>query len=60
MAKIQELMARKRQLKAVMRMMESDASFDTEEGRMYASLLVKLVVVEMHIEAQEKEKIAHI
>ncbi|MFD1127631.1 hypothetical protein ACFQ3J_05490 [Paenibacillus provencensis] len=40
------------------RMMDRNARFDTEEGRVYAQTLVKLVMIEMQIEAQEKEKIA--
>ncbi|NTZ20471.1 hypothetical protein EXW96_23955 [Paenibacillus sp. JMULE4] len=58
MLTMQELMRKRNQLKAVMRMMDRNASFDTEEGRVYAQTLVKLVVIEMQIEALEKEKIA--
>ncbi|PLT48049.1 hypothetical protein B8V81_0181 [Paenibacillus pasadenensis] len=41
-----------------MQMMDRNAHFDSEEGRVYAQTLVKLVTIEMQIEAQEKEKIA--
>lgn len=58
MENMQELLARKNGLIAAMRMMDRNARFDTEEGRVYAQTLVKLVMIEMQIEAQEKEKIA--
>ncbi|MFD1135619.1 hypothetical protein [Paenibacillus urinalis] len=58
MEKMQELLASKRKLSSTMRMMDRNARFDTEEGRVYAQMLVKLVVVEMKIETLEKEKIA--
>lgn len=58
MESMQELLARKSWLTAAMRMMDRNARFDTEEGRVYAQTLVKLVMIEMQIEAQEKEKIA--
>jgi hypothetical protein len=58
MENMQELMVRKNGLMAAMRMMDRNARFDTEEGRVYAHTLVKLVMIEMQIEAQEKEKIA--
>lgn len=58
MENMQELLARKSWLTATMRMMDRNAHFDTEEGRVYAQTLVKLVMIEMQIEAQEKEKIA--
>jgi len=38
--------------------MDSQASFDTEEGRAYAQVLVKLVVIEMKMEALQKKKAA--
>lgn len=59
MEKMQELLARKRQLMAVLWMVDRNASFDTEEGRVYAQTLVKLVLIEMQIESKQKEKIAH-
>lgn len=55
---IQELLARRSWLTSTMRMMDRNASFDTEEGREYANTLVRLVMIQMQIEAQEKEKIA--
>ncbi|CAM3647216.1 MULTISPECIES: hypothetical protein [Paenibacillaceae] len=58
MENVQDLLARRNQLMAAMRMMDRNASFDTEEGRVYAHTLVKLVMIEMQIEAQEKEKVA--
>ncbi|OBZ17101.1 hypothetical protein [Bacillus sp. FJAT-26390] len=59
MEKMQELLTRKDQLTAAMRMMDRNASFETEEGRVYAQTLVKLVLIEMQIEFKQKEKIAH-
>ena len=56
--RIKEWKAHRQQLRSWLRMMDSEASFDTEEGRSYARLLLKLVMVEMKIEALEKEKIA--
>lgn len=58
MENVQELLARRNQLAATVQMMDQNARFDTEEGRVYAHTLVKLVMIEMQIEAQEKEKIA--
>lgn len=58
MENMQELLARKNGLMAAMRKMDRNAHFDTEEGRVYAQSLVKLVMIKMQIEAQEKEKIA--
>lgn len=56
----QEWEARRQQLKMWLRMMDNEASFDTEEGRAYARLLLKLVMVEMEIVSLEKEKIARL
>lgn len=58
MENMQELLARKNGLVTAMRMVDRNARFDTEEGRVYAQTLVKLVTIEMQIEAEEKEKIA--
>lgn len=58
METIQELLARRSWLTSTMRMLDRNASFDTEEGREYANTLVRLVMIQMQIEAQEKEKIA--
>lgn len=58
MENIRELLARRSWLTSTMRMMDRNASFDTEEGRVYANTLVRLVMIQMQIEAQEKEKIA--
>lgn len=58
MEKMQELLARRNQLTAAVRMMDRNALFDTEEGRVYAHTLVKLVMIEMQIESHKKEKIA--
>ncbi|WP_101807465.1 hypothetical protein [Paenibacillus pasadenensis] len=58
MENMQELLARKKGVVAAMQMMDRNAHFDSEEGRVYAQTLVKLVTIEMQIEAQEKEKIA--
>ena len=58
MENVQELLARRNQLMTAMRMMDRNALFDTEEGRVYAHTLVKLVMIEMQIEAHKKEKIA--
>ncbi|MFE5321676.1 hypothetical protein ACFQ88_23515 [Paenibacillus sp. NPDC056579] len=54
MKNMQELLARKSKLTIAMRMIDRKASFETEEGRVYAQTLVKLVMIEMQIEAQEK------
>lgn len=43
MENMQELLARKNGLMAAMRMMDRNARFDTEEGRVYAHTLVKHV-----------------
>ncbi|MEC0208202.1 hypothetical protein P4H70_04505 [Paenibacillus ehimensis] len=58
MENMQQLLASKRKLRSTIQMMDRNARFDTEEGRVYAHTLVKLVMIEMQIEAQQKEKIA--
>ncbi|MFC5405097.1 hypothetical protein [Cohnella soli] len=59
MKNIAELMMVRLFYKELLRTMDAEASFDTEEGRVYANTLVKLVMIEMQIEAIQKEKIAH-
>lgn len=58
MEKMQELLASKRKLRSTIRMIDRNAHFDTEDGKVYAQTLVKLVMIEMQIEVKEKEKIA--
>lgn len=58
MKNLQGLIVEKQRLKSAMQMMDSQASFETEEGRVYAQVLVKLVVIEMQMEALEKKKAA--
>lgn len=55
MEKLKHLMARKAQLQTAMRMIDTGAHFDSEEGRRYAQGLVKLVLINMQIEEIEKE-----
>lgn len=58
MQRLQELLEKRNRLKEVLRLMDKNASFETEEGRAYAQTLLKLVMIEMQIEALEKEGIA--
>ncbi|MNJ05353.1 hypothetical protein D3C73_1666160 [compost metagenome] len=55
MKKLKHLFTQKARLKAVMQMMDTDAQFDSEEGRRYAQALVRLVLINMQIEEIEKE-----
>lgn len=49
-----KLLMRKKQLKAILRMMDSEASFQTEEGRAYANLLVKITLIQIQIDGLQK------
>lgn len=55
MKTIRHLKAQKDRLKAIMQIMDSEASFESEDGRKYAQALVKLVLINMQIEEIEKE-----
>ncbi|WP_373232798.1 hypothetical protein [Cohnella sp.] len=55
MKTIRHLKAQKARLKAIMQRMDSEASFDSEDGRRYAQALVKLVLINMQIEETKKE-----
>lgn len=59
MKKIQELLEVKKRLRLSMQTLDREASFDTEDGRKYTRVLVKLVMIEMQMEAIEKKKAAH-
>ncbi|WP_127483788.1 hypothetical protein [Paenibacillus ehimensis] len=58
MDRIQELLMKKNQLMAIMQMMDRDASFDTEEGRVYAQYLVRTTLIQLEIDELNKEKAA--
>ncbi|WP_181592665.1 hypothetical protein [Paenibacillus sp. YN15] len=55
MQSMTKLLMRKKQLKAILRMMDSEASFQTEEGRAYANLLVKVTLIQIQIDELQKE-----
>lgn len=55
MEKLNHLKARKAWLQTAMQMMDTDAHFDSEDGRRYAQALVNLVLINMQIEEIEKE-----
>ncbi len=59
MQKLEELLDQKRHLNYVKRMLDSEASFQTWEGWAYTRCLTELVLVELELEAIEKEKAAH-
>ncbi|MBE0340172.1 hypothetical protein E4V51_01915 [Paenibacillus sp. 28ISP30-2] len=56
MRKTQSLANQKARLQYVMRMMDSEPSFESKEGRSYIQTLVKLVLIEMQIEALDKKR----
>jgi hypothetical protein len=58
MDRLQTLRKQKQFWLSVKRMLDKDSSFDTEEGRQYARVLTKLVLIELEIEQIEKEKAA--
>lgn len=53
-----ELQERRLKLIQLKQTLDSDAPMNTEEGFWYAETLVKLVVIELQIEALQKEKAA--
>lgn len=55
MKKLRHLIAQKARLQVAMQMMDTDAQFDSEDGRRYAQALVRLVLIQMQIEEIEKE-----
>ncbi|ANS76478.1 hypothetical protein AWM70_19435 [Paenibacillus yonginensis] len=55
MEKLRHLIAQKARLEVAMQMMDTDAQFDSEDGRRYAQALVRLVLIQMQIEEIEKE-----
>lgn len=58
MDRMQELLVKKSQLMAITHIMDRDASFDTEEGRMYAQFLVRTTLIQLEIDKLKKEKAA--
>ncbi|MNW37777.1 hypothetical protein D3C74_148290 [compost metagenome] len=58
MEKLKHLLAQKARLQAAIRIMDIDAQFDSEDGRRYAQVLVKLVLINMQIEETEKKRAA--
>lgn len=59
MPMLQELVQKRNQLKEVLLMMDKDASLESEEGRIYCQLLVRVTVIQLEIESLlNKEKIA--
>lgn len=59
MEKIHSLIDQRSRLKAALQRMDSEACFESEEGRRYAQALVKLVLINMRIEATDKKEAAH-
>lgn len=55
MEKLKHLLAQKARLQAAIQLMDTEARFDSEEGRRYAQALVKLVLINMQMEEIEKE-----
>ena len=55
MEKHKHLLAQKARLQAAIQMRDTNAHFDSEEGRRYAQTLVRLVLINMQIEEIEKE-----
>ncbi|WP_059050400.1 hypothetical protein [Paenibacillus senegalimassiliensis] len=55
MEKLKHLFTQKARLQAPMEMMDTNTHFDSEEGRRYAQVLVRLVLINMQIEEIEKE-----
>lgn len=55
MERLKHLFTQKARLRAAMQIMDTDAQFDSEEGRRYAQALVRLVFINMQIEEIEKE-----
>ena len=49
------LMNQKARLKATIQMMDTDAHFNSEDGRRYAQTLVRLVLINMQIEEIEEK-----
>ncbi|MEK3884956.1 hypothetical protein [Paenibacillus sp. PL2-23] len=59
MPMLQELVQKRNQLKEVLLMMDKDGSLESEEGRIYCQLLVRVTVIQLEIESLlNKEKIA--
>lgn len=58
MDKYSELLQQQKRLKKVLSTLDKKASFDTEEGRVYAHYLAKAVVVGLNLEKLDKEKVA--
>jgi hypothetical protein len=54
----EELLKRRNQLKAMLQTMDKDAPMHQFDGWVYASTLVKLVVVQLEIDGLKKEKAA--
>lgn len=55
MEKLKHLFTKKARIQAAIQMMDTDAQFDSEDGRRYAQALVRLVLINMQIEEIEKE-----
>lgn len=58
MENMQELLQLRKQLLMLKRLLDRNARFETEEGSVFAQTLVQLTMVELRIEALQKEKIA--
>ncbi|HWO98299.1 MAG TPA: hypothetical protein VNM45_18595 [Bacillus sp. (in: firmicutes)] len=58
MDRMQELLMKKSQLMAIIQMMDRNAGFDTEEGRVYAQFLVRTTLIQLEIDQLKKEKAA--
>lgn len=58
MTRYDVLLKKKKQLQSILSTLDKTASFDTEEGRVYAQYLVMSVVVNLELEQIEKEKVA--
>lgn len=58
MQTMEELLAKKKQLASILRTLDREADFQSEEGRSYCNLLVNATVVQLQIDELQKEKAA--
>lgn len=59
MQRMEKLLDQKHRLNNVKSMLDKDAPMESWDGMTYSKTLVQLVLVELEIEALEKEKAAH-
>lgn len=53
--KVEELFVKRQQLLELRNLLSNKASLDTEESMLYTRTLVKLVLIEVELEGQQKE-----